>query len=55
LRKASDKADELSRHLREAVGAAEDYKRGRTGIVVGVVGAIIGLVGIAIAVITAVA
>lgn len=53
LRKASDKADELSRYLREAVGAAEDYKRGRTGIVVGVIGALIGVAGIAVAVITA--
>lgn len=50
LRKASDKADELSRRLREAVGAADDYKRGRLGIVVGVVGAIVGVAGIAVAI-----
>ena len=55
LRTASDKADELSRHLREAVGAAEDYRRGRMGIIIGVVGAIIGIIGIVVAVIVAVA
>lgn len=53
LRKASDKADELSRYLREAVGAAEDYRRGRTGLIVGVIGAVLGVVGIAVAVIPA--
>ena len=45
LRSASDKADELSRKLREAVGAAEDYRRNRLGLVVGIVGTIIGIVG----------
>jgi hypothetical protein len=50
LRQASDKADELSRKLREAIGAAEDYRRGRLGIVVGVAGTVVGLVGIAVAI-----
>lgn len=51
LRTASDKSDELSRHLREAIGAAEEYKRGRTGIVVGASGALIGVIGVAVGVI----
>ncbi|HWM63518.1 MAG TPA: hypothetical protein VNP96_05945 [Solirubrobacterales bacterium] len=50
LRTASDKADELSRKLREAVGAAEDYRRNRIGLIVGVLGTITGVVGIAIAI-----
>ncbi|MEX0972949.1 MAG: hypothetical protein WDZ46_06790 [Solirubrobacterales bacterium] len=49
LRKASDKADELSRKLREAVGAAEDYRRGRLGLIVGIVGALVGIAGVALA------
>jgi hypothetical protein len=50
LRTASDKADELSRKLREAVGAGEDYRRGRLGILVGAIGAIVGIAGVAIAI-----
>lgn len=52
LRTASVKADELSRKLREAVGAAEDYRRGRLGLIVGAVGTIVGVVGVAIAVLS---
>lgn len=52
LRKASDKADELSRKLREAVGAAEDYRRGRLGLIVGVLGGLAGIAGVAVAVLT---
>lgn len=48
LRSASDKADQLSCKLREAVGAAEDYRRGRLGLIVGVVGVIAGIVGAAV-------
>lgn len=48
LRTASVKADELSRKLREAVGAAEDYRRGRLGLIVGAAGTIVGVVGVAI-------
>jgi hypothetical protein len=47
LRNASDKADELSRKLREAIGAAEDFRRGRLGIVIGVAGAVLGVLGVA--------
>jgi hypothetical protein len=50
LRTASDKSDELSRKLREAVGAADDFRRGRLGIVVGAIGAIVGVAGVAIAI-----
>lgn len=49
LRQASEKADELSRKLREAVGAAEDYKRGRLGLIVGFAGAIVGVAGVVVA------
>ncbi len=49
LRTASDKADELSRKLREAVGAAEDYRRNRMGIIIGAIGGLVGIAGIVIA------
>lgn len=49
LRNASDKADELSRKLREAVGAAENYRRNRLAFVVGALGAAFGVIGVAIA------
>jgi hypothetical protein len=52
LAKASTAADELSKKIRQAVGAAQDYRRHRLAITVGVIGTI---VGIAVIVVTLIA
>lgn len=48
LRTASDKTDELSRKLREAVGAADDLRRARKGMFIGAIGAVVGIVGVVV-------
>lgn len=47
--RASDASDELTRKLRQAVGAAQDYRRHRAAMVTGVVGVIVALVGVVVA------